>query len=276
LLAYRGAPALLNQASPEYCAKPTTRFRRADRQGILIAIGEEKKCIRFDQIAPVIESPFHFAMADRFYRDWLSEFRDMAISTGAGYHQVSGPGAIGLTFSDVRCLFQRTPAKLANGEKRVPDFLARLCRTVWKVKVEQDMTSVHKMALVGAFGVIAGGLAAAQAIHAQQAKAPPAFVIAEVEKDPAKIEDPAASRRYAEEAPKSLAPFNGQYLVRAGGSKIQTLEGEAPKGYIVVIGFESVEKAREWYHSPAYEAIKPIRQNSTKSRIFIVEGESAQ
>ena len=269
--AYRGAPALLNQTSPEYCAKPTTRFRRVDRQGILIAIGEEKNCIRLNQIAPVIESPFHFAMVDCFDRDWLSEFRDMAIGTGAGYYQVPGPGAIGLTFPDVGCLFQRTPAKLAIGEKRMPDFLARLCLTVRKVKVE-PMNTNHKLTLA----VLAGasiGLAAAQAIYAQQAKVAPAYVIAEVERDPSKIEDPAASRRYAEEAPKSLVPFNGQYLARAGGGKIQTIEGEAPKGYIVVIGFESVEKARGWYYSPAYEAIKAIRQNSTKSRILIVEGD---
>jgi hypothetical protein len=86
LLAYRGAPALLNQTSPEYRAKPTTRFRRVDRQGILIAIGEEKKCIRFNQIASVIESPFHFAIADGFNRDWVREFSDMAIGTGAGYY----------------------------------------------------------------------------------------------------------------------------------------------------------------------------------------------
>ena len=135
------------------------------------------------------------------------------------------------------------------------------------------MKTNHKLTL----GVLAGvsiGLAAAEAIHAQQAKMPPAYIIAEVEKDPTKIEDPAASRKYAEGAPKSLVPFNGQYLARAGGSKIQTLEGQAPKGYIVVIGFESVEKARGWYDSPAYEAIKPIRQNSTKSRILIVEGET--
>jgi len=131
----------------------------------------------------------------------------------------------------------------------------------------------HKLTLAVLAGVSIG-LAAAQAIRAQQAKVPPAYVIAEVEKDPTKIEDPAASRRYAEEAPKSLAAFQAQYLVRGG--KIQTLEGEAPKGYIVVIGFESVEKARGWYYSPAYEAIKPIRQNSTKSRILIVEGVTAQ
>lgn len=56
------------------------------------------------------------------------------------------------------------------------------------------------------------------------------------------------------------------------GGKVQAVEGEPPKGCIVVIAFESLEKARGWYYSPAYEAIKPIRQNSTKSRILIVEG----
>jgi uncharacterized protein (DUF1330 family) len=40
----------------------------------------------------------------------------------------------------------------------------------------------------------------------------------------------------------------------------------------VVIAFDSVEKAREWYDSAAYQAIKPLRQSSTKGRMFIVEG----
>ena len=135
------------------------------------------------------------------------------------------------------------------------------------------MKTNYKLTLAAVAGASIG-LAAAQVIRAQQAKVPPAYVIAEVEKDPTKIEDPAASRKYAEEAPKSLAAFQAQYLVRGG--KVQTLEGEAPKGYIVVIGFESVEKARGWYDSPAYEAIKHIRQSSAKSRILIVEGVTAQ
>jgi uncharacterized protein (DUF1330 family) len=40
----------------------------------------------------------------------------------------------------------------------------------------------------------------------------------------------------------------------------------------VMIKFDSVEKAREWYDSPAYAAVRPIRQAAAKSRIFIVEG----
>ena len=115
------------------------------------------------------------------------------------------------------------------------------------------------------------GAALTQAIRAQQPKtAPPGFVIAEVEKDPSKPQDPAAARRYQDEAPKAIAAFNGRYVIVGG--KAEAVEGEAPKGYLVVIRFDSVQRARDWYFSPAYEAIKPFRQNTTKSRILIVEG----
>jgi uncharacterized protein (DUF1330 family) len=40
----------------------------------------------------------------------------------------------------------------------------------------------------------------------------------------------------------------------------------------VVIEFDNAEKAKAWEYSPAYEAIKPIRHSSAKTRVFIVEG----
>jgi uncharacterized protein (DUF1330 family) len=124
-----------------------------------------------------------------------------------------------------------------------------------------------------ALAVLAGvsiGVAGGRAIHAQQVKTPPGYVIAEVE-----VTDPTALQKYGEKAPQIVASFNGRYVVRGGG-KIQALEGEPPKGYVVVIAFDSAEKAREWYDSPAYSAIRPIRQNSTKSRLFIAEGVAPQ
>jgi uncharacterized protein (DUF1330 family) len=101
-------------------------------------------------------------------------------------------------------------------------------------------------------------------IHAQQVKTPPAYVIAEVE-----VTDPTNFQKYAVKVPETQMPFDGHSLVRGG--KIQALEGEAPKR-IVVIAFDNAEKARAWYDSPAYEAIKPIRLSSAKTRMFIVEG----
>ncbi len=124
-----------------------------------------------------------------------------------------------------------------------------------------------------AAGVLSGlliGVTVAGVLHAEQTRVPVAYLIAEVERDPAKPADPAAAKEYAEQAPKSIVPFSGRYVVRGG--ETETLEGEPPKGYIVVIAFDSMEKARGWYHSPQYEALKPIRQGSTKSRLLLVQG----
>jgi uncharacterized protein (DUF1330 family) len=122
-----------------------------------------------------------------------------------------------------------------------------------------------------AVAVLAGvsiGVACAHAIHAQQVKTPSGYVIAEID-----VTDPDAYKKYAEQVPATVVASDGHYLVRGG--KIQPVEGAAPKR-VVVLAFESAEKARAWEYSPAYEAIKPIRHSSAKSRIFIVEGIAPQ
>jgi uncharacterized protein (DUF1330 family) len=122
----------------------------------------------------------------------------------------------------------------------------------------------HKLLCAMLIGVsvgITGGLA----IRGQQVNTAPGYVIAEAE-----ITDPAAMQNYAEKVEATLAPFNHHFVIRS--SKFEALEGDAPEGRFVVIAFDSVEKAREWYDSPAYAAIRPIRQNAAKSRLFIVEG----
>lgn len=125
------------------------------------------------------------------------------------------------------------------------------------------MRTNHKLALAMLAG-ISIGVVGVKVICAQQAKAPPAYVIAEIQ-----VTDAPTMQKYGEKMPETLAPFSHQYLVRGG--KPQTLEGEAPKS-IVMIGFDNVEKAREWYDSSAYQSLKPIRQSAAKTRMFIVEG----
>jgi uncharacterized protein (DUF1330 family) len=125
------------------------------------------------------------------------------------------------------------------------------------------MKAHHKLALAALTGA-AIGVAGGRAIHAEQRKTPPAYVVAEVD-----VTDPATFQKYADQVPGTLAPFSGRYLVRGG--KTVSLEGETPKR-IVVIAFESLEKAQAWEGSPAYAAIRPIRHRSAKTRSFIVEG----
>jgi len=116
--------------------------------------------------------------------------------------------------------------------------------------------------------LVAGiGLAASSTIRAQQT--PPGYVVFEVN-----VTDPATFKGYSAQVPATLAPYGGKYLVRFG--KITPVEGDPPRGNFGVIAFDSVEKAEAWENSQAYEAIKPIRQKSATSRIFIVQGAAAQ
>lgn len=110
------------------------------------------------------------------------------------------------------------------------------------------------------------GAVGALSIQARQVKTPPAYLIAEVE-----VKDRTTFQKYADKVPETLAPFNGHYNYLVRTSNAQALEGAPPKT-IVVIAFDSVEKALGWYNSPAYDAIKPIRQSASTSRILLAEG----
>jgi uncharacterized protein (DUF1330 family) len=121
-----------------------------------------------------------------------------------------------------------------------------------------------KAALAMSVGMVIG-VGGASAIYGRQAKAAPGYVISEVDA----ITDLHTLQQYGQKVGETIAPFNPHLLV--SGGKIQMLDGEPPKG-IVVIEFESAIRAREWYDSPAYQAIKGLRISSTKGRMFVVEG----
>jgi uncharacterized protein (DUF1330 family) len=65
-------------------------------------------------------------------------------------------------------------------------------------------------------------------------------------------------------------PFGGRFIVRAADPV--PLEGQSPKGRLVIIEFDSMEQALAWYHSPAYSKLRPIRQRSGISNIYILPG----
>jgi uncharacterized protein (DUF1330 family) len=127
------------------------------------------------------------------------------------------------------------------------------------------MNTNGKLALTVLSGISIGAISV-MAIHAQEAKAPPAYLIAETE-----ITDRDAFQKYAEKVPETLAPFKGSFHYVVRGGKTQALEGQPPKG-IVVIAFDSTEKALAWYNSPAYLAIKPIRLGASVGRLYLAEG----
>lgn len=93
----------------------------------------------------------------------------------------------------------------------------------------------------------------------------PAYFILEID-----IHDPEAMKPYLESAGATLAPFASVPLVHGG--TLDALEGTAPQGKVVMLRFESLEKARDWYGSPAYRALLPYRLNAAHNRAYLVEG----
>ena len=83
------------------------------------------------------------------------------------------------------------------------------------------------------------------------------------------VTDPTVFQTYVAQVPPTLAPFGGRYLVRSGAS--EAIEGEAP-GRLVILEFPDRETAKAWRASPAYQAILPIRDASSTSRVYVVDG----
>lgn len=107
------------------------------------------------------------------------------------------------------------------------------------------------------------GMWGAPAVHAQTAPHP-AYVIAEVH-----VADPAGFSEYVKQLPATLAPYHAKTLVRG---LPDTREGAPPDGSVVIIAFDSLKAANDWYASPAYQAIIPLRQKSATTKVYIVDG----
>jgi uncharacterized protein (DUF1330 family) len=91
------------------------------------------------------------------------------------------------------------------------------------------------------------------------------YVIVEID-----VVDAEGYEEYRAPAAETVAASGGRYLVRGG--KAETLEGGWQPKRIVVLQFDSLERAKEWWHSEEYSALKGIRQRTTNTRMIVVEG----
>jgi uncharacterized protein (DUF1330 family) len=121
--------------------------------------------------------------------------------------------------------------------------------------------------LLAASACMAIAAATIGAAHAQTSKEsqPHAYYIAEF-----RIANPEGMKPYSARVASTFEPYGGRYIVRGG--KIAPLEGEGPNNRMVIIEFDSMEKAQAWYDSPEYAQLKPIRHKNAISRVYIVEG----
>ena len=118
-----------------------------------------------------------------------------------------------------------------------------------------------------AMALLAGVAIGAAAINGLSAQGTPgAYAVVDI----SEITD---QNTFAQILPKALPAseaFGGKYIIRTG--KTMGLDGTAPQRF-VVIAFDSVEKAKAWDSSPAQKEVNDLRRKSTKSRVFIADGE---
>lgn len=92
-----------------------------------------------------------------------------------------------------------------------------------------------------------------------------AYVIANIE-----VTDPARYEDYKKLAGPAIEACGGKYLVRGGKSEV--LEGKWQPNRLIMLEFESMEKAQAWWDSKHYAEAKAIRQGSANSSMVILQG----
>lgn len=93
----------------------------------------------------------------------------------------------------------------------------------------------------------------------------PAYAIGAIQS----VNDPAAFSEYSGLAGPTLAQYGGKVVVF--GTKIEVADGDWSPVGMIVIEFESLAKAKEWYNSPEYNPLVSRRTSSTNSAVIFVD-----
>jgi uncharacterized protein (DUF1330 family) len=78
-----------------------------------------------------------------------------------------------------------------------------------------------------------------------------------------------AVAEYIERIQATLDPYGGRFLVH--GVQHEVKEGSWD-GAAVVIAFPAIAEARNWWNSPAYRQIAPLRADHIEGDIILVDG----
>jgi uncharacterized protein (DUF1330 family) len=96
----------------------------------------------------------------------------------------------------------------------------------------------------------------------------PAYIIVEID-----IVDPVGYEEYKKLAGATVEKYGGKYIVRGG--KTEVLEGDWKPKRIVVLEFESAERAKEWLNCEEYREPRKMRHRTARTNMILVEGHTA-
>src|SRR6516165_7903441 len=96
-------------------------------------------------------------------------------------------------------------------------------------------------------------------------QAMPAYIIVEIE-----ILDPVGYEEYKKLAGATVDKYGGKYIVRGG--KTEVLEGEWQPKRVVVLEFDSAQRAKEWLNCEEYREPRKMRHRTARTNMMLVEG----
>ena len=92
-----------------------------------------------------------------------------------------------------------------------------------------------------------------------------AYIIADVT-----VTDPEKMANYREWSTRAMQEHGAQILVRGG--EFEVLEGPWTPSRLVVLGFESMDKAKAFYNSQTYSHARSLREGAGVMRMVVVNG----
>lgn len=94
-----------------------------------------------------------------------------------------------------------------------------------------------------------------------------AYVIVDIH-----VTNPQEYQTYIQLSPKTVAAFGGKYLARGG--KVEVLEGDWQPNRLVILEFDSMDRAKEWLNSPQYQPARQIRHKTSQTNMVLIEAVS--
>jgi uncharacterized protein (DUF1330 family) len=92
-----------------------------------------------------------------------------------------------------------------------------------------------------------------------------AYIIVEIE-----VQDPGGYEEYKKLAGATVAAHGGKYIVRGGRTEV--LEGDWHPKRIVLLEFESMDRAKEWLNCEEYREPRKMRHRTAQTNMILVEG----
>ena len=92
-----------------------------------------------------------------------------------------------------------------------------------------------------------------------------AYLVVDIE-----ITNPTQFEEYKKLAPAAIAKYGGRYVIRGGA--YEAVEGIWKPERLTIVEFDSMEKAKAFYHSPEYAVAIKARAGAANFNALVVQG----